>query len=106
IPGHYERFNLHASVVRSSGNSEYGSKRSSGPNALVGISWPYNDTDSYQEFAIPLSSEQITATIFNISSPTIAPSQSATLTITILSFYISGVNAHREPYRLANKCIK
>ncbi|KAK9311731.1 hypothetical protein V1524DRAFT_450139 [Lipomyces starkeyi] len=100
MPGHYEGFNFspHASVVHSSGNSEYGSKRSSGPNALVGISRPYNDTDLYQEFAISLSSEQNAActiqefyvTIFNISSPTIAPSQSATLTITILSLDFSG----------------
>ncbi|KAK9357513.1 hypothetical protein V1504DRAFT_480773 [Lipomyces starkeyi] len=101
IPAHYEGFNFspHASVVRSSGNGEYGSKRSSGPNALVGISGPYNDTDPYQEFAISLSSEQIAActikefyvTIFNISSPTIAPSRSATLMITLMSLDSSGM---------------
>ncbi|KAK9357565.1 hypothetical protein V1504DRAFT_398533 [Lipomyces starkeyi] len=87
---HYKGFNFSpkATVVRSSGNNTYGSKRSDGPNALSGV--PYQGDGFDNSYAISLSSEQTAAftiqefyiTIFNISNPMVAPSQSATLVLT------------------------
>ncbi|KAK9366116.1 hypothetical protein V1509DRAFT_630944 [Lipomyces kononenkoae] len=81
---HYEGFNFHpnASVVRSPGNNEYGSKRSSGPNALVGVP---NQNEGFG--GISFSSEQYDTfnisgfyvTIFNLSDPTVAPNKPASL---------------------------
>ncbi|KAK9387409.1 hypothetical protein V1515DRAFT_535634 [Lipomyces mesembrius] len=92
MPVHYKGFNFApgASVVRSPRDDKYGSKRSSGHNALSGL--PYPDEIFYSSYAISFSSEQTAAftirefyvTIFNISNPTVAPSQSATLTLTLL----------------------
>ncbi|KAK9364425.1 hypothetical protein V1509DRAFT_572905 [Lipomyces kononenkoae] len=88
MKGHYEGFNFYpkASVVRSPGNNEYGSKRSSGPNALVGVP---NQGDSFG--TISFSTEQTDSfnisgfyvTIFNISEPTVAPNQPASLQLSV-----------------------
>ncbi|KAK9311160.1 hypothetical protein V1522DRAFT_439027 [Lipomyces starkeyi] len=87
MPVHYKGFNFSpkATVVRSSGNHTYGSKRSDGPNALSGV--PYQGNGFDYSYAISFSSEQTAAftiqefyiTIFNISNPMVAPSKSATL---------------------------
>ncbi|KAK9489931.1 hypothetical protein V1508DRAFT_435357 [Lipomyces doorenjongii] len=87
---HYKGFNFSpkATVVRSSGNNTYGSKRSGGPNALFGV--PYQGDGFDNSYAISFSSELTAAftiqgfyiTVFNISNPTVPPSQSATLVLT------------------------
>lgn len=85
---HYNGFNFspNARVVRCSKNGRYGSKRSSGPNALSGL--PYQSGGIDHGFAISFSSEQdefklleFYVTIFNISNPTVVPTRSAELTI-------------------------
>ncbi|KAK9351047.1 hypothetical protein V1505DRAFT_314753 [Lipomyces doorenjongii] len=90
MAAHYKGFNFSpkATVVRSSGNNTYGSKRSGGPNALFGV--PYQGDGFDNSYAISFSSELTAAftiqefyiTVFNISNPTVAPSQSATLVLT------------------------
>ncbi|KAK9428209.1 hypothetical protein V1505DRAFT_402062 [Lipomyces doorenjongii] len=84
---HYKGFNFSpaANIVRSPGNNAYGSKRSSGPNAMSGVP----TGNGFDSFAISFSSEQTSSftiqefyvTIFNISNPTVAPSQSASLVL-------------------------
>ncbi|KAK9311352.1 hypothetical protein V1524DRAFT_50840 [Lipomyces starkeyi] len=85
MKAHYEGFNFspNATIVRSPGNNEYGSKRSSGPNALYG-----NGSSQGNGFGMISFSTEKTAsfnisgfyvTIFNLSDPTVAPTQSASL---------------------------
>ncbi|KAK9234178.1 hypothetical protein V1525DRAFT_350664 [Lipomyces kononenkoae] len=95
MKAHYEGFNFapNAVVVRSPGNGQYGSKRSSGPNALSGvpsnglpaISFSAEQTDSF-------NISQFYVTIFNISDPTVAPTQSASLQLSLFATN-NGLNA-------------
>ncbi|KAK9242121.1 hypothetical protein V1506DRAFT_509756 [Lipomyces tetrasporus] len=90
MPAHYEGFNFSpkATVVRSSGNNTFGSKRSD-PNALSGM--PYQGDGFDNSYAMSFSSELTAAftiqgfyiAVFNISNPILAPSQSATLVLTL-----------------------
>ncbi|KAK9251413.1 hypothetical protein V1507DRAFT_393009 [Lipomyces tetrasporus] len=93
MPAHYKGLNFSpkAVVMRSSGKNTYGSKRSSGPNALLGV--PYQGEGFGNSIAISFSSEQTATftiqgfhvTVFNISNPSVPSSQSATLTLTLFS---------------------
>ncbi|KAK9357800.1 hypothetical protein V1504DRAFT_442604 [Lipomyces starkeyi] len=107
MPVHYKGFNFSpkATVVSSPGNDTYGSKRSSGPNALSGV--PYQGNGFDNSYAISFSSERTAAftiqefyvTIFNISNPTVAPSQSAALTVTLFS--VNAPYAYYFPYTVS-----
>ncbi|KAK9328181.1 hypothetical protein V1520DRAFT_281975 [Lipomyces starkeyi] len=89
MKAHYEGFNFspNATVVRSPGNNEYGSKRSSGPNALYGAGSSQSDgfgrisfsTEETPSFNI----SEFYVTIFNLSDPTVAPTQSASLQLSL-----------------------
>ncbi|KAK9372170.1 uncharacterized protein V1513DRAFT_460809 [Lipomyces chichibuensis] len=96
---HYKGFNFspRATVVRSPGNHVYGSRRSSGHNALSGV--PYQGDGFDNSWAISFSSERTASftihefyvTIFNISNPTVAPTQFASLQL-LLFCINNGVN--------------
>ncbi|KAK9350119.1 hypothetical protein V1523DRAFT_115443 [Lipomyces doorenjongii] len=114
MPGHYEGFNFapQATVVRSPGNNAYGSKRSSGRNALSGVTYQVNEVDN--SWAISFSSEQTASftiqefyvTIFNISTPTVAPTQSASLKLLLygvnngVNFVTIAIPAGEEMYKV------
>ncbi|KAK9237154.1 hypothetical protein V1525DRAFT_344564 [Lipomyces kononenkoae] len=93
MPAHYKGFNFSpkSTVVRSPQVNTYGSKRSSGRNALSGV--PNNDNGFGPHFAISFSSEQTASfklqefyvTIFNISDPTAVPNQPASLLLYLYS---------------------
>ncbi|KAK9328275.1 hypothetical protein V1520DRAFT_227060 [Lipomyces starkeyi] len=99
MPPHYKGFNFSpkATIVRSPRNHTYGSGRSSGHNALSGV--PYHGDGFDNSWAISFSSEQTASftiqefyiTIFNISNPTVAPTQSASLKL-LLFCVNNGVN--------------
>ncbi|KAK9371740.1 uncharacterized protein V1513DRAFT_386260 [Lipomyces chichibuensis] len=88
MPAHYKGFNFSpaANVVRSPGNNAYGSKRSSGPNALSGTG---NGISFSSEQTASFTIHEFYVTIFNISQPTVAPSQSASLQLMFLSASLS-----------------
>ncbi|KAK9482952.1 hypothetical protein V1527DRAFT_474663 [Lipomyces starkeyi] len=111
IPAHYKGFNFSpaAYIVRSPGSTAYGSKRSSGPNALSGVP----TGNGFNSFAISFSSEQTASftilefyvTIFNISDPTVAPSQSASLVLMLFTDFNVGsqsivIPAGEEMYKV------
>ncbi|KAK9384228.1 hypothetical protein V1515DRAFT_542273 [Lipomyces mesembrius] len=114
MPGHYEGFNFspQGTVVRSPGNNAYGSKRSSGQNALSGVPYQINGVDN--SWAISFSSEQTASftiqefyvTIFNTSTPTVTPTQSASLKLLLfgvnngVNFVTITIPAGEEMYRV------
>ncbi|KAK9321248.1 hypothetical protein V1517DRAFT_353868 [Lipomyces orientalis] len=85
MKAHYEGFNFspNLTVVRSPGNNEYGSKRSSGPNGLYGIGSSQGDGFGLMSFSTEQTASfnisEFYVTILNLSDPTFAPTQSASL---------------------------
>ncbi|KAK9324943.1 hypothetical protein V1517DRAFT_316151 [Lipomyces orientalis] len=111
---HYKGFNFSpkATIVRSRGNNAYGPGRSSAPNALSGV--PYQGDGFDNSWAISFSSEQTASftiqefyvTIFNISNPMVASTQSASLKLLLfcvnngVNFVTIAIPAGEEMYKV------